>query len=72
MKYRPDRVFGPSATRLGIPLNESSRLDNPEKLAALQAAITPGLEGGVSDKTLDNVWAQVEARHGLAVEVLVR
>ena len=41
--------------------------DNREKLAALQAAITQGLESGVSDKTLDDVWAQVKARHGLDV-----
>jgi antitoxin ParD1/3/4 len=38
-----------------------------EKLAALQSAITQGLESGVSEKTLDELWVGVKARHGLDV-----
>jgi len=34
-----------------------------EKLAAMQAAITKGLESGVSDQTIDEIWDDVKARH---------
>jgi antitoxin ParD1/3/4 len=38
-----------------------------ERLATLQGAITQGLESGVSEKTLDELWLQLKARHGLDV-----
>jgi antitoxin ParD1/3/4 len=38
-----------------------------EKLTALRGAITQGLESGVSEKTLDELWLGMKARHGLDV-----
>ncbi len=34
-----------------------------EKLIALKAAIQEGLDSGVSDDNLDDIWAQAEKRH---------
>lgn len=36
-----------------------------EKRALLQAAITEGLESGVSKDDLEAIWANVKRRHGL-------
>ena len=40
---------------------------NREKRQALQEAITKGIESGVSDKTLDEIRAELKNRHGLDV-----
>ncbi len=36
-----------------------------EKLEALKGAIKEGLDSGVSDRTLDDIWAEVKKRRGL-------
>ncbi len=38
-----------------------------EKLTALQAAITEGLESGLGEQRLDQLWGEVKARHGIDV-----
>lgn len=38
-----------------------------EKLATLQAAITEGLESGLGEQTLEQLWGEVKARHGMNV-----
>lgn len=34
-----------------------------ERLARMQAEITKGIESGVSDRTIDDVWQDVRARY---------
>lgn len=37
--------------------------DQKSKLLALRAAIQEGLDSGVSDRTVGDIWAEAEARH---------
>jgi antitoxin ParD1/3/4 len=37
--------------------------DQKSKLLALRAAIQDGLDSGVSDRTVGDIWAEAEARH---------
>ena len=37
--------------------------DQKSKLLALKAAIQEGLDSGVSDRTVGDIWAEAEARH---------
>jgi antitoxin ParD1/3/4 len=37
--------------------------DQKSKLLALKAAIQEGLDSGVSDRTVGEIWAEAEARH---------
>ena len=37
--------------------------DYRARLARLQAAVTEGLESGVSSRSLDDIWQDVSARH---------
>ena len=34
-----------------------------ERLERMQAAITAGVESGISDRTVDDIWQEVSARH---------
>ena len=43
---------------------DRSDQDYRERLARLQAAVTEGLESGVSSRNLDDIWQDVRARHG--------
>lgn len=36
-----------------------------EKLATLQAAITQGLESGISDQSLESLWQDFKERHSI-------
>lgn len=38
--------------------------DCRERLVRLQAAVTEGIESGVSSRDLDDIWQDVRARHG--------
>ena len=35
-----------------------------ERLARMQAEITKGIESGLSERTVDDIWADVKARRG--------
>ena len=38
--------------------------DYRERLARLQAAVTEGIESGISSRDLDDIWQDVRARRG--------
>lgn len=53
----------PHAKRVPARDPASHQQDQAAALHALQAAIQDGLNSGVSDKTLRQIWAKSEQRH---------